>query len=109
MTVTGAEHLEALLAGRVHDVKMVFNERGAIVFPAGPQHCEIKAEGISYEENYAGNALAAMVRRDAIEIRFHRAFDDKAVGRIVGELLALPALAALAQARVTYQGRTISV
>ncbi len=108
MIVTGAECIDGLLSGQVYDVKMVFNERGAIVFPASRQHREMKADGISYEDAYAGNALAAMVRRDAIEIRFHRAFDGRTVGLLVGRLLALPALAALAGARVTYQGAPIS-
>lgn len=109
MTVTGAEHLEDLLAGRAYDAKMVFNERGAIVFPTRRQHCDMKADGISYEDNYAGNALAAMLRRDAIEIRFHRAYDDSEVARLVGRLLALPALSCLAHASVTYQGRAITI
>ena len=107
MTVMGAEHLEELFAGRVYDAKMVFNEHGAIVFPARCQHRDMKSEGISYEDNYAGNALAAMLRRDAIEIRFHGAYDDKTVARLVGRLLDLPAFAGLAQAHVTYQGRTL--
>lgn len=109
MTVTGADHLGDLFTGSVYDAKMVFNDRGAFVFSARRQHREMKAEGISYEDNYLGNALAAMVRRDAIEIRFHRAYDDKAVARVVGQLLALPEFSALALARVTYQGRVISV
>jgi hypothetical protein len=107
VTVTGPDQIDDLIAGRVNDAKMVFNDRGAIVFSARRQHREMKAEEISYEDDYLGNALAAMVRRDAIEIRFHRAYDDKAVARMVGQLLSMPELSALTQARVTYQGRVI--
>jgi hypothetical protein len=107
VVIVGAEHLGELFSGRVYDAKMVFNERGAIVFPATRQHCEMKAEGISYEDNYTGNALAAMLRRTAIEIRFHRAFDDRTVGRILNAMLVEPALACFATAQITYQGRAI--
>jgi hypothetical protein len=107
--LVGIEHVDALLTGRVYDAKIVFNARGAIVFPSECQHREIKAEGISYEDDYRGNALAAMLRRDAIEIRFHRDFSDAAVSRIVGQLLSVPALAALATARLTYQGRVLKI
>ncbi len=105
MIVQGGEHIEDVIAGRAYDAKMVFNDRGAIVFPATRQHRDMKAEGISYEDDYRGNALAAMLRRDAIEIRFHRDYDDQAVARIVSQLLAMPELACLARAQVTYQGR----
>jgi hypothetical protein len=108
MTIIGAEHLEPVIAGRAYDAKMVFNERGALIFPTSTQHRDMKAEGISYEDNYKGSALAAMLRRDAIEIRFHRAFSDKAVARIVSTLLTLPELSCLSQAKVTYQGRPIT-
>jgi hypothetical protein len=107
--VHGTEHLEEVMAGRLHDVKMVFNERGAIVFPAKRQHREMKLEGISYEDEYRGNALAAMVRRDAIEIRFHRTYDDRAIARIVSSLVKMPELACLATAQVTYQGRPVTI
>jgi len=109
MKVLGAELLERLVAGDTHEAKMVFNERGAIVFPISSQHRDVKMEGISYEENYMGNALAAILRRDAIEIRFHRAFNDAAVARIVGTLVKLPEFSCLATARVTYQGRAMVV
>lgn len=104
---TEGDCLEALASGRVLDLKMVLNANGAILFSSSRQHREMKGEGISYEDNYAGNALAAMVRRGAIEIRFHQAFSDKSVALIVAALLALPELATLAGARVTYQGRAI--
>ncbi len=109
MIIRGAEHLEEVFAGRVHDAKMVFNDRGAVVFPTTQQHREMKAEGISYEDDYRGNALAAMLRRDAIEIRFHREYDDRVVTRIVSRLLTLPELAGLAIAQVTYQGRPLTI
>lgn len=109
MIVIGAESLTELFAGRVPDVKMVFNQHGAILFPSGRQHRDMKLEGISYEDNYAGNALAAMVRKDAIEIRYHKGFDDAVVARIVRDALAQPALRSLARARVTYQGRGVSL
>ena len=109
MIVLGADHLQEVIAGRLHDAKMVFNDRGAIVFPAKQQHREMNAEGISYEDDYRGNALAAMLRRDAIEIRFHRAYDDRAVARIVSLLLTMPELACLRKAQVTYQGRVITI
>lgn len=48
----------------MHDAKLVFNECGAIVLPAKGQHREMKAEGISHEDDDQGNTLAAMPRRD---------------------------------------------
>jgi hypothetical protein len=108
MTIVGAELLERLFAGEIHQAKMVFNARGAVVFPVARQHRQMKAEGISYEDNYAGNALAAMLRRDAIEIRFHQAFSDRALARIVQKLLTSPELGPLAGVRVTYQGRALA-
>ena len=57
----------------------------------------------------AGNALAAMLRPCEIEVRFHQAFDDREVARIIARLLAQPQLASLASAQVTYQGRPLKV
>jgi hypothetical protein len=109
MMVIGIKHLDALHAGRVADAKMVFNHRGAIIFPSRLQHRDMKVEGISYEDKYAGTALAAMLRANEIEVRFHQAFDDREVARIIATLLAQPELASLAIARVTYQGRPLKV
>lgn len=109
MNIIGAEHLEALASGSTHQIKMAFNDRGAIVFPVSRQHREMKADGISYEDDYKGNALAAMLRPDAIEIRFHQGYKDADVARIVAALLALPEFASMQTARVTYQGRVLKL
>jgi hypothetical protein len=67
----------------------------------------MKAEGISYEDNYKGDAMAAMLMPGLIEIRNHKAFADAEVARIVGRLLQRPELAFMAGWRVTYQGRPV--
>lgn len=53
--------------------------------------------------------MSAMLRRDSIEIRFHQHFTDDAVARMVGALLQMPEFAPMAQAHVTYQGRSITI
>lgn len=107
MFIDGTENLSDVVSGRAYDAKLVFNERGAIVIPTSRQHREAKADGISYEDNYAGNALAAMVRRDAIEIRFHQKFSDKVVAAITDRLLNLEPFACLKGVVVSYQGRVL--
>jgi len=109
MHLAGSNQLESLMNGQVHDLKMVFNANDVILFPSSRQHREMKGEGISYEDNYAGNALAAMVRRDAIEIRYHKQFTDAAVGGIMRLLLSQPQLEPLRGVAVTYQGRVIAI
>lgn len=109
MHINGTQHLDALISGKVHDLKMVFNANGLIVFPSSRQHREMKGEGISYEDNYAGNALAAMVRRDAIEIRYHARFTDADVVAVVRTIVSLAELSVLRGATVTYQGRVVLV
>ncbi len=109
MNIIGAEHLEAMASGSTHQIKMAFNDRGAIIFSIAHQHREMKADGISYEDDYKGNALAAMLRREQIEIRFHQGFKDADVARIVESLLALPEFVSMQTARVMYQGRTLQV
>ena len=98
MLVIGAENLAPVPA---------LHEPRAIILPCDRQHRERKAEGTSYEDNYVGNALASMIRRDAIEIRYHKSFTDRDVIRIVAALLTLDAFEPWRDANITYQGRPI--
>ena len=107
MLILGAEHLETIAASAGHSAKAVFNENGAIIFAAHLQHCDQKAEGISYEDNYKGNALAAMIFPSRIEIRYHQDFTDQRVARIVAALRREPRLAFMGSWTVTYQGRAV--
>ncbi len=105
--VRGEEFIHQLCGGLVLDAKMVFNARGAIVLSGKRQHRDEKAEDISYEDDYRGNALAAMLRRNEIEVRFHRDFRDECVAQIVTRLLRETALGMLSPVRVMYQGRIV--
>ena len=108
MLLTGAEWLESLARQTGFSAKLVFNDAGAIFFPANLQHRDQKAANISYQDDYAGNALAAMIAPGRIEIRYHRDFTDQHVTQIVQNMLAEPSLAFMQSWQVTYQGRTLS-
>jgi hypothetical protein len=103
----GVDHAAALVEGRTYSAKLVFNQSGAIFGPVWTQHRDMKATSISYEDDYKGNALAAMLAPGKIEIRFHKAFKDQKVATILRQLLAAPELAAMRSWQVTNQGRPI--
>ena len=107
MLILGLEHFHALRDGRIHSAKMIFNANGAIFFPASRQHRDLKAEGISYEDNYKGNAMAAMLSRGTLEIRFHQEFKEAEVARLVDILAMQPGVEALLHWGASYQGRPI--
>lgn len=107
MFLSGFEQLKEFATQGGFSAKMVFNEAGAIAFPVHLQHCDQKGPQISYEDNYAGNALAAMLAPGRIEIRYHKAFSDQRVTQIVRSLLAEPALVFIRDWQVTYQGRSL--
>jgi len=88
---------------------MVFNQNGAIFFPVIHQHRDQKADGISYENDEKGNALAAMLGPEKLEIRYHRHFSDQRVATIVGSLLDHPELSFMRSWQVLYQGRKILI
>ncbi len=107
MRIIGWERVLQLLDDSHYQFKIVLNEQGAIFLPVSEQHRDTTAEGISYRDNYQGNALAAVVTPGLIEVRYHAAFDDARVCRIIANLLAEPQLSGLAGFRATYQGRPL--
>ena len=108
MILIGGDFLSHLVEQGTFSAKVVLNAKGAIFFPVSEEHRNQKTEGISYEDNYKGNALAAMLAPGKIEIRYHKGFTDQAVAGIIGAVLAHPDLAFMKGWRVTYQGRPLS-
>lgn len=107
MTLIGAEYLARLASQGGFSAKMVFNEHGAIFFSTSCQHRDEKAPGISYEDDYKGNALAAMLAPGRIDVRFHAGFSDRRVRELLTALVHEPALQFLRGYEATYQGRSI--
>ncbi len=107
MYLTGVEFLKTLNEQAGFSAKMVFNESGALFFSVNLQHRDQKGPQISYEGDYAGNALAAMLAPGWIEIRYHKDFSDARVTEVLRTILAEPKLAFMRDWRVTYQGRRL--
>lgn len=88
-------------------VKCILNASCAIFFPGTIQHRDVKREGISYEDDYAGNAMAATITRGRIDVRFHRGYSDAAVREIFRDLFGKPEMKWAAGFAVHYQGRAV--
>ena len=101
------ESIAQYLANEGYFVKCIANSSAAVFFPGSIQHREVKRDGVSFEDDYQGNAMAATITPGRIDIRFHKDFSDDVVRSIFGDLLALPELGWAASFTVQYQGRTL--
>ena len=89
--------------------KAVLNEEGIIIFSAMTQHSTMKQSGISYEDDYRGNALAAVLDGTKCEIRWHRDFSAERVKAIWSALTQNPDLSPLISLRVSYRGEVLPI
>ncbi len=88
-------------------LKFILNDSGIYFFSATQQHRDAKSHGLSYEDDYRGNAVAGMVMPERVEIRFHKAFSDDHIRTIWRRALSSPELAGAKLGRLYYQGREI--
>ena len=88
-------------------LKFILNDSGIYFFPATQQHRDSKSHGLSYEDDYRGNAVAGIVMPDRVEIRFHKAFSDDRIRTIWRSVLSSPELASVRLGQLYYQGRQI--
>lgn len=108
MNIYGADILERALQPKSRMIKFLLNERGIAFFSANQQHREVKLPGLSYEDDYKGDALAGTFQAGRVDIRFHQAFSDEKVRRLWKSVSqALPQLVA-GNINVFYQGREVS-
>ncbi len=96
-----------LLGERRGSLKFILNDTGIVFFSPTLQHRDIKLSGLSYEDDYRGNALAGLIKPERVEIRFHSAFSDERVRNLWSRVLRHPGLAQAGLGRVYYQGREI--
>ncbi len=107
MTIQGLHTITPVLDQPGFFVKCILNREGAVFFPGEIQHRDMKRNGLSYEDDYAGNAMAATITPKTIDIRFHQDFTDDTVRIITGELLSSPEMTWAKGYTVRYQGRTL--
>jgi hypothetical protein len=98
---------DALLTQPRGTLKFILNESGIIFFSGTQQHRDIKLHGLSYEDDYGGNAVAGLVLPERVEIRFHNAFTDDRIRTIWRTVLKIPALGNAKFGQLYYQGREI--
>ena len=103
MHVIGSDILK-----RVKTLKFVRNERAIAFFPDSTQHRDMKVQGLSYEDNYQGNAVAGLITNGRAEVRFHSAFSDERIRRLWSAALKCPELSEAGLGQLFYQGRLIS-
>jgi len=102
MHVIGAHLLE-----KSRSLKFILNDSGILFFPASQQHRDTKIEGLSYEDDYRGNAVAGIISEQRVEIRFHSAFSDERIRNLWLRVLAIPEVARARPGQLYYQGREI--
>jgi hypothetical protein len=88
--------------------KFILNDSGIHFFPATQEHRDTKSQGLSYEDDYRGNAVAGLVMPGRVEIRFHKAFSDDRIRTIWRSVLSSPELANARFGQLYYQGREIA-
>jgi hypothetical protein len=107
MVVYGLDVLQRMLESDDYFLKLVANESAVFFFPHTTEHRDAKQVGLSYEDNSAGNALAATVKLGQIDFRFHRAFSDERVRNLARGILEHPDISSVAGFAVRYQGRPL--
>ncbi|HSI09590.1 MAG TPA: hypothetical protein VK985_13460 [Rariglobus sp.] len=109
MRILNMELLQSALKAQFPRLKFIANEDAVLFFPESQQHRATKAPGLSYEDDYRGNAVAGIISGAHVEIRFHAAFSDNRILNlwtltlVTAEKLDLP----LADFTLYYQGRRL--
>jgi hypothetical protein len=106
MEIINPELLKQALA-KASSVKFILGDSTIVFFPVTQQHRDMKSNGLSYEEDYRGNAVAGLITPAGVEIRFHQAYSDERIRALWSRLRALPELADARLSPLVYQGREI--
>lgn len=109
MLLVGTELLDLLSDQPSRTIKFLMNDAGIAFFPASQQHRESKFPGLSYEDDYGGNALAGVISGQRIDIRFHSAFIPDRVRLLWARIRVQPQLSHVRDLPIYYQGKLLSL
>jgi hypothetical protein len=107
MIVYGFDSIARLLVDQGYLFKLIANERGVVVFPHTTEHRDSGQPGIRYADDSQGNAIAAMVKPNLIEFRYHRDFSEQRVSHVSQRIIDTHEFSFALDFAVTYQGRTL--
>ena len=108
MKISGIDSIKPYTDLPGYFVKCLLTDFAAVLFPGSLQHRDVKRDGVSYEDDYRGNALAATITPGRIDIRFHKDYADDRVRRICHELLQSPEMDWASSFAAFYQGRPVT-
>lgn len=109
MKIVGLESITVELNSDGYFVKCIGNASTVVFFSGTIQHRDMKVAGISYEDDYLGNAFAATITPGVVDVRYHKSYSDAAISRIFRALLAVPEMDWCTGFLVRYQGRELSI
>ena len=107
MKIISADLLQEELERPGYFLKAILNEHGIAFFSRKTEHRTVKFDGMSYEDDYKGDALAAIITDGRIEIRNHRDYSGGRVGTIVSSLRERPELECIRDFSVQYRGEKL--
>ena len=107
MKVNGTDRLQQELERRKYFFKAILNANGVAFFSGKTEHRTVKLAGLSYEDDYEGNALAAIITDGRFEIRDHRDFPPSRVKRIIKTMLKREDLQKLKDFSFQYRGKKL--
>ena len=109
LSIHNPEFLWDALKSPHPSLKFILNDEGIVFFSEARQHRTVKAHGLSYEDDYRGNAVAGLITSGRVEIRFHSAFSDNRIHNLWTQIKAKlipPSLdTRLSELPLYYQGR----
>jgi hypothetical protein len=107
MDIYDLDRVLPLLDSEYYLFKLIANESGVVFLLRTTEHRDATRPGIRYADNYAGNALAAMVKPGVIEFRYHQDYTDDRVQDLAACMLAQSDLSFAVGFKVTYQNRVL--
>jgi len=107
MQIVNAELVRRALEKPEATVKFIINDAAVVFFSATQQHRDVKTHGLSYEDNYRGNAAAGLLGVGRVEIRFHAHYSASHIRTLWSRVQAMPELIGLELGNLYYRGQEI--
>lgn len=107
MKIHGLDSIRSELESGGYVVKLLAHDQAVVFFSRTAEHREAGIEGLNYQDDSKGNALAGMMSPGRIEFRYHSRFSDERVKQIALAMMNLPDLSFFHGFKVIYQGRVL--